>query len=209
MKANYWEVTKNHEYYKIFIGLIIHLIQSEGFYPDKIYYLLDVGTGPTKYLEFFEKDYPSYPLHIIPSDLHSNLILPDIKKKFDNWKVIDFTNYSTIPKYSHNRFDFISCLQTLEHINDNLKKRFIDNLFKCSNNYVIISVPYKWKKSKTPGHTGIDEFVIKSWFNIYPYISKIITEDNGIQRIMNVYKKLDYVNMIKNQSNLNTSENSC
>lgn len=49
------------------------------------------------------------------------------------------------------RMDVITCLQVIEHLDDDRIRPFVDKLF-ANANHVIVSVPYEWKKGDEAGH---------------------------------------------------------
>ena len=114
------------------------------------------------------------------------LDLHKMKQKNDNIKRIsaDFLKYKTNIKY-----DIVTCLQVLEHINDKNVGLFAKKLFELAARCVIISVPYKWKKEYCKWHLQdpIDEKKLFSWTLKTPNNQYIITEKNGIQRLIAVY----------------------
>ena len=168
MKKDYWNRANKSLYYAEAIELIESL---------KVKSLLDVGTGPTSYLNYIAG------MEVTALDKEDWGTWKDLNKDIKQIHA-DFLDGA-----DHGKYDIVSSLQTLEHIDDLSRRFFINQLFKHANKYVLITVPYKWKKSFTPGHVGIDEKVIFGWFEIEPHLTRIVEEKNGIERIMNLYMK--------------------
>ena len=114
------------------------------------------------------------------------LDLHKMEQKDDNIKRIS-TNFLTYK--TDIRYDIVTCLQVLEHIDDKYVGLFTKKLFEMAKRYVIISVPYKWKKGACKWHLQdpIDEKKLFSWTKKTPNNQYIITEKNGIQRLIAVY----------------------
>lgn len=71
------------------------------------------------------------------------------------------------------RFDVALCLQVLEHVSD--PTAFAQKLFELAD-VVVISVPYKWPKGMTKGHTHdpVDEVKLRKWTGREPFESRIV-----------------------------------
>lgn len=65
------------------------------------------------------------------------------------------------------------CLQVLEHVPD--PAAFAQKLFALAD-VVVISVPYKWPKGMTKGHTHdpVDELKLRKWTGREPVESRIV-----------------------------------
>ena len=87
----------------------------------------------------------------------------------------------------NNKYDVVTCLQVLEHIDDDTVYNFAQKLFTLGN-IVIISVPYMWKKGICKYHKQdpVDETKLYGWTKKIPIYS-IIIKDNHFNRIINVY----------------------
>ena len=96
----------------------------------------------------------------------------------------NFLEYNPEKKY-----DIVTCLQVLEHINDNDVEKFAKKLFDISEKYVVISVPYKWKKGICKWHCQdpVDKDKLLKWTSVTPNEEYIIT-DRGMDRLISVYK---------------------
>lgn len=166
---NYWNKRKHLRYY----SAVREMVQQ---YAPEAQSLLDVGTGPTLYLN----EYQIPEIVVVDKDqwaIHRQLkpfvqVAP--RQKFEEYE-------------SDRTFDVVMCLQCLEHIDAQARPVFIEKLQKHCNGILLISLPYKWSGTKLKGHNGIDEAVIKSWMGEDPVASRIVTEDNGGQRIINIY----------------------
>ena len=93
-------------------------------------------------------------------------------------------NLSTIVKY-----DLVICSQVVEHVNQ--PREFVQKLLQTTNNYVIISVPYKWKPCKTCNHKthNINIPLMKTWSEPYePIDISIITEENKMSRLIMIFQ---------------------
>jgi hypothetical protein len=83
------------------------------------------------------------------------------------------------------RFDLVLCLQVLEHLSDPIP--FCQKLLSAGR-WVIISVPYKWRKGLCRYHKQdpIDESKLLSWSGQEPKTSAIVI-DNGLRRLIAVF----------------------
>lgn len=160
----YWNKRKDLNYYK----KVFELVPQQGT-------LLDVGTGPTAYLN----DLSGYN-KIVAFDKNEAAEILD--KRIETVQG-DFLS----PPKELGKYDTVTCLQCVEHIANKNKPKFIENLFNHANYYVVISLPYKWEKSKTKGHVGIDEEKILQWVGRQPDKSAIVQEESGAKIIINVY----------------------
>ena len=166
----YWNKIKDQNYLKESLSLIREILPKQSS-------ILDVGTGPTLYLNRISADY-----NITALDKGEHEIWKQLAKNIIQCR-LDF--FQLNPGF---QFDLIMALECLEHIAEMQKKEFIDRLFDHSKKYVLISLPYMWKASKTKGHIGITKEIILSWFDREPARSKLIL-DNEIHRILNLYIK--------------------
>jgi SAM-dependent methyltransferase len=168
----YWGKRKNYEYYKKVIEICSEISKN-----NKDYSIIDFGCKDTEVI--FDLNYSKKFLLDIEnqySELQKNQIVQ---------KGISFITKSIHDINYVNEFDVCLCLQTIEHL-DNPRKAF-DLIYKASKKYIVISLPYKWKKSSWDNHTGIDEEIIKNWIGIDPNESYIV--EDGKERIINLYIK--------------------
>ena len=75
------------------------------------------------------------------------------------------------------------CRQMLEHVAD--PATFAQKLFSLAD-VVVISVPYKWPKGMTKGHTHdpVDEVILREWTGREPVESRIVDRP---ERLVVVY----------------------
>jgi SAM-dependent methyltransferase len=90
----------------------------------------------------------------------------------------DFLSFETSQKY-----DLVLCLQVLEHLDD--PHAFAHKLLAIGHK-VIISVPYKWPQGFCQYHVQdpVDEDKLMSWIQREWIEKVIVTESNGISRIV-------------------------
>lgn len=121
--------------------------------------LIDVGSGGMDVISHC-KHIP----HKISLDLRNPVNgegIEGIKKDFFTYKVKE-------------RFDIVCCFQVIEHIQE--AEKFCQKLLELSNNILVCSVPYKWKKNEVPGHVQdpIDVDKLSGWFGFYPTFCNIV-----------------------------------
>ena len=162
MRPTYWQKRQNYQYYKKVIEIVNRINPTS---------LLDVGTGPTLYLNEFQ--IPLITALDVVYREEWNSFNANIAKKF----VPDFPH--TVPVFPH---EVVTCLQCLEHVKE--KPLFIQTLFSLAQKWLIVSLPYKWhSKRKTTGqHNYINKEVIVLWFGCQPTEQYIITEPSAKQR---------------------------
>lgn len=173
-QEKYWEDRKELNYYNE-VHELVRLLAP--------FNILDVGTGPTKYIdELLKIGFSCTIIDIKEWDVYKNheklgtrldLVIGDFLDPAVRFEAI---------KKKGNKFQLVSSLQTIEHIPDERRKDFINYLFEMSQDYVLISLPYKW--TQPDDHANIDETVIKEWFGRDPVFSKIVD-----RRIINLYLK--------------------
>lgn len=95
----------------------------------------------------------------------------------------DFLTWTPDKKY-----DMCTCLQVLEHIQDEHVSGFAEKLFTCSPR-VLISVPYMWSHGSCKYHyqDPVDEKKLFKWTKRHP-VESILVEDNNRRRLINLYK---------------------
>lgn len=165
--GNYFHNRKGYKYYKKVNEILQKLSQHNSS-------ILDVGGWKGEFISSV-KGFPNKTV----TDLH--------KRPKDFNKNIRFISGDFL-KLNYTKYDIVVCLQVLEHLNYDLVKKFTQKLFQVGKT-VIISVPYKWKsgKCKYHVHDPVDELKLFSWTNRYPKKTWIITEKNGIKRLIAVY----------------------
>ena len=162
---SYWNRRKNLKYYTKCRQIVNELSKTN----DSI---LDVGGWKGEFLQTVDFK------HKTITDLHE-------KSSSD----IDFIQGDFL-KIEIPKHDVVTCMQVLEHIDDNNVESFSRKLFEQSNNYVMISVPYKWKKGSCKHHLQdpVDENKVFNWTHRTPIKTWIITENNGVQRLILLYR---------------------
>ena len=101
---------------------------------------------------------------------------------------MDFFDFEPEEKY-----DFVTCLQVLEHIPD--AKAFARKLFQTAD-HVLISVPYLWKKGRATYHVHdpVDRNKLLEWTGREPDYSVVVEEplfDKHISRRLISYYHLE------------------
>ncbi len=86
--------------------------------------------------------------------------------------------------YKTRQYDCLVALQVLEHLQPKTKEAF-QEMCRVAE-YTIISLPYKWKRTKLKSHKGIDDKVIKKWTSGKKPYKKIIVGKK--RRIILCYK---------------------
>ena len=151
-------------YYKIIEEMILSFAPSGNTF-------IDVGNGGTDVIT-----YGTYSRRIVvdPSSLPEREGVETIKGK-----------WVTVP-LPVEKADLVTCCQTLEHIRDYAP--FVKRLFSVGTT-VLISVPYKWSKGASKGHIHdpIDEDKLEKMTGRVPYISSIVREPEGPQRMICLY----------------------
>jgi hypothetical protein len=122
----YWESRKHLEYYKVVEEWLELLGHQRS--------ILDIGCGgcPTAMWGSFEK---RTAINLEPFPL-----LPGVNCVYIDWLEFKPEHYSVI-----------TCLQVLEHLDDETVKKFMNKIFEHCD-IVIISVPYKWEKGRCEHH---------------------------------------------------------
>lgn len=122
--------------------------------------LLDVGSAGTPYIENFDW---------IPKRVTIDISTPYSSKTVEGIKG-DFFTY--LPE---EQFDFVTCLQVLEHIPD--VTTFARKLFDVGRN-VLISVPFEWPEKATSYHVHdpVTEKKLETWTRRKPDYSIIVPE---------------------------------
>jgi hypothetical protein len=141
--------------------------------------IVDVGTRGCPYLEWFDW---------IPRRVSIDLSLPyqspgvdGIKGNFLDW-VPDTT------------FDFCTCLQVLEHLND--PTEFAAKL-KATANQLIVSVPYMWPEGHCVYHVQdpVDEDKFAGWFGRRPDLLVFAAEKPGRKHPQGLRRMIGYFDL--------------
>ncbi|WP_117149369.1 class I SAM-dependent methyltransferase [Paraliobacillus zengyii] len=198
VKKAYWQGRKNMMYYQ-YVDFLVHAFASDA------RSIIDVGTANTQYIE----DY-----YWIPEKY-----VLDIEKPYRSPNVtsveMDFLEYEP-----ENKFDFLTCLQVLEHIPK--VEMFARKLLRVADR-VLISVPYVWpeRSEEEHIHDPIDLDKVTKWMGREPSYYIIVTEplrhpnNRKTKRLICYYQKesinfgkvLSDVNgMIKGENNIKNEE---
>ena len=151
--GDYWRRRSDllyYQYFRYIVRCIGHDATS----------LIDVGSGNAPYLEWFDwipervsvdrgVPYASAAVRGIKGDIHELSL--------------------------EHRFDLCTCLQVLEHVEE--PARFARRLLEMGR-LVLISVPYKWRKGRTPGHLNdpVDLAAVTAWFGRAPNYHLVVRE---------------------------------
>ncbi len=165
--ATYWEGRKDLVYYQV-VKEIVETIGGDS--------ILDVGSGGCPYLEWFPAKHKASVDILRP---YASSTVRGIPADFLQWR-------------PDRHYDVVLCLQVLEHVKE--AERFAKKLLEAGKT-VIVTVPYKWAKVDDTAiapidvhvHDPIDERKLFSWFEQEPSFSKIAREQNGRERLVQVY----------------------
>lgn len=135
--GKYWEERKELPYYKVARDLAER---------DKPESLLDVGTGETLYLNWYQ----AKKIAIVDLTLWGIFRELAFNAHDFSFYVGDFLKLE-IPDH----FDVVQSLQVLEHIPEDQRREFVEKLFSLARKAVVISIPYKWEAPED--HAGLDE----------------------------------------------------
>jgi hypothetical protein len=82
-------------------------------------------------------------------------------------------------------YSVVTCLQVLEHIDDDHVHDFAERLRALADELLIVSVPWRWPKGSCKYHRQdpVDHDKIRSWFPAEPS-SELIVRDNHLERII-------------------------
>ena len=165
LEKKYWNSRKNSLYYSAVYQFVS--VVGEGATS-----ILDVGSADSDFINWFQW---------IPDRTQLNLGFKSetppgikrIKADFFEW-------------YPESRYDVVLCMQVLEHIED--IGTFCEKL-KATARRLVVSVPYKWRESGTPGHVHdpVDEQKLKSWMGVSPNYDLIVREPFGPSRYIAFY----------------------
>lgn len=161
---SYWESRKHLQYYRYIESL---LASKSG---DSI---IDVGGHDT-------------PM-VLSGQFKKRVVLSlwplDVDKRFPSveYRIEDFMSASV------EKFDFVMCLQTLEHIVD--VEAFTSKLFEISTGKVLISVPYQWPKGLEREHVQdpVTMEKVESWTGLKPTISHVVDSESRFPRLVCYY----------------------
>lgn len=151
--GRYWRTRAEFMYYR-YIDAIVAGVGAEA------KSLLDVGSAATPYIENFDW---------IEKRVAIDISMPYSSESVEGIKG-DFFTY--VPD---ERFDFVTCLQVLEHIPD--ASTFARKLFDVGRN-VLISVPYEWPEKATSYHVHdpVNEKKLETWTQRQPDYAVVVPE---------------------------------
>ena len=88
------------------------------------------------------------------------------------------------------RFEVVTCLQVLEHLDNKKVRKFAKKLLRHSTDMTIISVPFMWEDGLCQQHLQdpIDLKKLTSWTGIEPS-DHFIVVDGTVKRLVAKYKK--------------------
>lgn len=85
--------------------------------------------------------------------------------------------------------DIVTCLQVLEHLDDQTVGTFARRLFSVARKKVIISVPFHWSENACRWHKQdpVTREKLAGWVGRPPTWDKVVREENGMERLVCVY----------------------
>ena len=138
--------------------------------------LLDVGCAFGDGLIYFKNKSPKI-TEFSGCDLSSHVI--NICKQNNKLEKFNFFTCD-ITKPLNKKYDIIICLQTIEHVLDPISA--IDNLIKATNKMLIISVPYKNRRSGKSHLWYFDENDFQDLFDFY-----VLDQKNKHEEYRNIF----------------------
>ncbi|NIK11813.1 methyltransferase domain-containing protein [Alkalibacillus almallahensis] len=192
---NYWTNRNNMMYYK-YVDFLVKAFGKEA------NSMIDIGSSNAEYIEGFYWIPYKYTLDVC-NPYSSETVIPIVE---------DFFSYK-----SNQKFDFVTCLQVLEHIEH--PKKFAQKLFDLSNK-VLISVPYNWPQGVEEEHVNdpVNLDKLKEWTGRDPLYSIVVREplrrpDKGIdQRLICFFddysQEINYKKVHDNVKELSREERS-
>lgn len=115
-------------------------------------------------------------------DRRTNINLGEVNNRLPHVRYIikDFMEFDP-----DERFDVVSCLQVLEHLEDDAVGPFTQKLLQHATKATIITVPHLWKKGAEACHLQdpVSMGKLIGWAGREPDRHEIIIEDNGCERI--------------------------
>lgn len=116
-------------------------------------------------------------------DSRVSVTLKPIRRRLPHvrYRIMDFME---LPRAA--QFDVVTCLQVLEHLDDDLVKDFARKLLMHARIATIVSVPFEWRRGHWPAHVQdpVDLDKLSSWFGRKPDAHAVILEDTGIERLV-------------------------
>lgn len=165
---SYWERRRDARYYAAVRERLVELAPAS---------VLDVGTGPTLYCN----DWP------VPAITAFDITVPPCWRQLGRHvrRVVGPSlDAVVIPPH-----EGVTCLQTLEHVAAAERSAFVAALFAHATAWVLITVPFRWTKSRFPNHVGIDEEVLTGWVDGRVADEReVIREPAGTERLLALYR---------------------
>jgi tetratricopeptide (TPR) repeat protein len=197
VRSTYWHDRTGMMYYQ-YIDILVRAFANNA------NNILDVGTANTQYIENFYWIKDKYTL-----DIKNPYKSPNVKAI-----EIDFLEYQPEKK-----FDFVTCLQVLEHIQD--VREFSQKLLEVSDK-LLISVPFKWPANAEEEHIHdpIDLDKVTEWMGREPSYHLIVEEPVRNPKVAKSKRlicyfqreKIDYAQALKSvkesykENNMNNTE---
>jgi 2-polyprenyl-3-methyl-5-hydroxy-6-metoxy-1,4-benzoquinol methylase len=165
LHSDYWEQRKD----AIYIYITKQICRKSCFNPISV---IDIGSNSTPTLEWHRKN----GVRLVSLDLEN----PYISEGVESIRA-DFIDYIL-----DQRFDLLTCLQVLEHVEE--PEKFAQKLLN-SGKVLVVSVPYKWSKGACVYHIHdpVDEKKMFDWFGKPAVFSYIAKELSGVERLIQVY----------------------
>ena len=162
-RHGYWNTRRHMMYYKA----VYQFVSVIG---DKAESLIDIGSGGTDYVSWFDWIAQRHVLdHHVPNPPSGITAIN-----------MDFFEYQP-----DSLFDVALCLQVLEHVED--PGAFCDKL-KSITRRLLITVPYKWLgNAEGHIHDPVDEEKLQSWMELKPNNSQVVYEPFREGRLIAYY----------------------
>lgn len=167
--SEYWGSRNELRYY----GAVDKLLQA--YSPGEM--LLDVGCHDTPMV--LRGDF----VRRVTVDLHPRPALEGVEAIVSDWMQV------MLPRAA-----VVMSLQTLEHLPDTLVFDFARKL-RQGGDTIIVSVPFMWHAGCCRHHCQdpIDQAKLDGFMQCEPLNSEVITEDNGVRRLICVYPSLSSI----------------
>jgi len=163
--AGYWATRQESRYYRA----VLRLAKK---YAASAQSMLDVGTGPCPYPEWF-----TWIPRKVLVDKREGPAAPGTERICADFMTLDMDE----------AFDLVTCLQVLEHLPD--PEKMAARLLK-QGKAVIVSVPYMWPKEACRFHVQdpVSEKKLLSWFGVPATETLKVTEPGtNVTRLIAVF----------------------
>jgi 2-polyprenyl-3-methyl-5-hydroxy-6-metoxy-1,4-benzoquinol methylase len=172
MSEGYWRGRSHLAYYRVVEGLLRRIP------PQHRWSILDVGCADTPVAAWGDFD------RRMTVDLRTNPQLVGVRSY-----VADFLEWEVPARERPTReepVDVVTCLQTLEHLEDGVVERFAWKL-QDTGTWVIVSLPYLWNRAWTKTHHQ-DPIDLAKFFRIMGgsvgLVHFELVEDNSLVRLV-------------------------